>query len=191
MIATLTGKVTYKEKDSLILSLGGVGITVFVPLPLADRVSPGDTLALHTHLVVREDALALYGFESREEKEFFVMLLGVSGVGPRLSLAALSALNPDAMRRAVFHEQADVFSRVPGVGKKTAQKILLHLQDKIKGVDDLAPVASLSDVETEIFEALVALGYSVVEAQAALQTIPKDAPPDVETRLRLALQYFS
>ncbi len=191
MIASLSGKIQHKETDHLIVALGGVGIQVFVPVPLAAQSTPGESISLHTHLVVREDSLTLFGFETREEKEFFTLMLGVSGIGPRLALAALSTLSPDAIRRAVFHEQSEVFSRIPGVGKKTAQKILLHLQDKIRSVDDLAPVSSLTDVDTEVFEALVALGYSVVEAQAALQNIPRDAPPDVEARLRLALQYFS
>ncbi|HEY5574263.1 MAG TPA: hypothetical protein VIK64_14675, partial [Anaerolineales bacterium] len=91
----------------------------------------------------------------------------------------------------VFNEQAEIFSRVPGVGKKTAQKIQFHLQDKIKAVAGLEPMAAYSEVDGEVLNALTSLGYSVVEAQAALQFIPRDAPQDVETRLRLALQYFS
>lgn len=191
MISSLKGVVQHKEPDSIVLGLGGVGLHVFIPLPLLDTLTAGDELSLHTHLVVRQDALVLYGFQTREEKEFFAMLLGVSGVGPKLALSVLSTLNPEAVRRAVFHEQAEVFNRVPGVGKKTAQKILLHLQDRIQGVDALGPVAAMTDVDTEVLEALVSLGYSVVEAQAALQTIPRDTPQDVELRLRLALQYFS
>ena len=124
-------------------------------------------------------------------KELFLQLTRVNGVGPRLALAVLSTLNPDAIRRAIFNEQSDVFSGVPGIGKKTAQKMLLHLQDRIKAVDGLEPVAAMDDSDTQVLEALVALGYSVVEAQAALQSIPRDAPQDVETRIRLALRYFS
>jgi Holliday junction DNA helicase RuvA len=191
MIASLSGKILHKEKDSLIINLSGVGLQVFVPAALSDKSAPGDTLFLHTHLVVREDSLTLFGFETHEEKDFFSLLLGVSGIGPRLSLAALSTLSPDAIRRGVFHEQPEVFSRIPGVGKKTAQKILIHLQDKIQAVDDLGPVGSMTDTDTELLEALVVLGYSVVEAQAAIQYLPKDAPEDLEVRLRLALQYFS
>jgi holliday junction DNA helicase RuvA len=140
---------------------------------------------------VRQDALSLFGFETRESRDYFNLLLTVNGIGPRLAMAVLSTLSPDAIRRAIFHEQAEVFSRVPGVGKKTAQKIMLTLQDKIKGEEGLEPVARFSDADAEILEALTTLGYSVVEAQAALQSIPRDAPKDVEDRLRLALQYFS
>jgi len=191
MIASLNGRVADKGADYAIVEVGGVGLQVFVPNPHIDEMRIGEKVYLHTHLVVREDALTLYGFETAEEREFFNLLIGVNGVGPRLALATLSILNPDAIRRAVFSEQADIFSRVPGIGKKSAQKILLHLQDRIKDVDGLAPVAAMDDSDTQVFEALVALGYSVVEAQAALQAIPRDAPDDVETRIRLALQYFS
>ncbi len=191
MIATLRGPVLHKETDSLVVGTGGVGLQVYVPAALRDRISLGDQLSLHTVLIVRQDLLALYGFETRQEKEYFNLLLGVDGIGPRLALAAISALNPDAIRRAVFHEQPEVFSRVPGVGKKTAQKILLHLQGKIGAADDLAPVAELTDLDNEVFEALTSLGYSVVEAQAALQSLPQGAPQNVEERLVLALKYFS
>jgi Holliday junction DNA helicase RuvA len=165
---------------------------VNVPQALAAQARPGDRIFLHTHLIVRQDALILYGFEKPEEKQYFNLLLGVDGVGPRTALMILSTLSIDAIRRAVWSEQADIFSRVPGVGKRTAQKILLHLQDKIKtDRSGLEVAAGLLDVDSEVMDALTGLGYSIVEAQAALQSIPKDASKDVEERLRLALRYFS
>ncbi|HEX7975736.1 MAG TPA: Holliday junction branch migration protein RuvA [Anaerolineales bacterium] len=191
MIASLSGRVQEVLADSLVVEIGGVGLQVYAPAPTRDRLHPGDAVFLHTHLVVREDSLTLYGFETRESREFFNLLLTVNGVGPRLALNVLSHLSPDAIRRAVFHEQAEVFSRVPGVGKKTAQKILLQLQDRIPVEAGLERVAAFSDLDGEVLGALTALGYSVVEAQAAIQAIPRTAPQDVETRLRLALQYFS
>ena len=191
MIATLHGKVVYKEKESLVVEFGGIGLEVHVPAPLRDRTAHGDTVTLYTYLVVRETELTLYGFEAREEKEYFELLLGVSGVGPKTALSTLSTLNPDSIRRAIFHEQPEIFARVPGMGKKTAQKVMLHLQDRIKAVDSLSPISTMTDVDTEVLEALTTLGYSVVEAQAALQSIPRETPQEVETRLRLALQYFS
>jgi len=191
MIASLNGRVFEIYNDSLVLEVGGVGLQVYVTAPERDQARHGESKLLYTYLVVRQDALALYGFETKEEREFFVLLLGVNGVGPRLALAILGVLSPDAIRRAVFHEQADVFSRVPGVGKKTAQKILLQLQDRIPSGSGLEPMAAISDIDTEVISALTALGYSVVEAQAALQAIPRDTPQDLETRLRKALQYFS
>jgi len=191
MIASLSGRIQEINSDSLVLDIGGVGLQVFAPAPLRDRLNTGETVFLYTHLVVREDALSLYGFDTKEGRDFFILLLGVNGVGPRLSLAVLSTLSPDAIRRAVFHEQADIFSRVPGVGKKTAQKILLHLQDRIPIEAGLERIATISDVDTEVLGALTSLGYSVVEAQAALQAIPRDTPQEVEARLRAALQYFT
>ncbi len=191
MIALLEGSVAHKEEGRLILQVGAVGVWVFVPRQLAEQAKIGQTLALHTHLVVREDTLSLYGFATAEERDLFVLLLGVNGVGPRLALSVISTLSPSALRRAVFQEQPEIIGRVPGVGKRTAQKILLHLQGRIAPQEDLAAVADLAEVDTEVLDALVALGYSVVEAQSAIQSIPKDAPQDVEERLRLALQHFS
>ena len=97
----------------------------------------------------------------------------------------------DAIQRAIFADEPDLLSRVPGVGKKTAQKMALHLKDKLKPTDALSRVATMSDADSEVLAALTALGYSVVEAQAAIQAVPKDAPKDAEERLRAALQYFT
>lgn len=191
MIASLMGKVQDVLPDCLVVQVGGVGLQVFVPAATRDRHHVNDSIFLHTYLVVRQDLLTLFGFETREERDFFILLLGVNGVGPKLSLGVLSVLSPDAIRRAVFHEQAEVFSRVPGVGKKTAQKILLQLQDRIPMAAGLEPFTLSSDLDTQVVEALTTLGYSVVEAQAAVQSIPRDAPEDVEERLRLALAYFA
>jgi Holliday junction DNA helicase RuvA len=190
MIATLRGEVSQIEDTALILEVGGVGLRIFVPAPLKTRLKVGEAILLFTHLVVRQDALILYGFESQPDRELFNILLGVDGVGPKVALSVLSSMTLDAIQRAVFAEEGDVLSRVPGVGKKTAQKMALHLKDKLKPTDALARVAAMSDADGEVLAALTALGYSVVEAQAAIQAISKDAPDDTEERLRLALQYF-
>jgi Holliday junction DNA helicase RuvA len=192
MIASIRGRVLHQESNSLVIELGGggVGFQVFVPASLREEARPGDEIFLHTVLIVRQDALSLYGFENREGREYFNLLLGVDGVGPRLALAVLSTLSTDAIRRAVFHEQAEVFSRVPGVGKKTAQKILLHLQDRLPAAEGLEVTSRMTDTDTELVDALTSLGYSIVEAQAAIQTIPRDTPADIETRLMIALRYF-
>jgi holliday junction DNA helicase RuvA len=190
MIATLRGEVSQIEDNAIILEVGGVGLRVFVPATLRTRLKAGEAAFLYTHLVVREDALTLYGFESQADRELFTLLLGVDGVGPKVALSVLSTMTLDAVQRAVFADEAELLSRVPGVGKKTAQKMALHLKDKLKPTDALAKVAAMSDKDSEVLAALTALGYSVVEAQAAIQSIAKDAPDDVEERLRLALQYF-
>jgi Holliday junction DNA helicase RuvA len=190
MIATLRGEISHVEDNALIVEVGGVGLRVFVPAPLRANAKAGEMIFLFTHLVVREDALILYGFESQSDRELFHILLGVDGVGPKVAISVLSTMTLDAIQRAVFGDEPDVLSRVPGVGKKTAQKMALHLKDKLKPTDALSKLAAISDTDAEVIAALTALGYSVVEAQAALQFIPKDAPDDTGERLRLALGYF-
>jgi Holliday junction DNA helicase RuvA len=190
MISSLSARIQDILSDSLIVEVGGVGLQVYIPSPLKDRLSIGDNTLLYTHLVVREDALTLYGFESKDARSIYRLLLGVNGVGPRLALAVLSTLSPDEIRSAVLQERLDVFNHVPGIGKKTAQKIIIQLQDKIPAEAGLAPISMLAEGDVEVVAALSALGYSVIEAQSAIQSIPKDAPQDVESRLRLALQYF-
>jgi Holliday junction DNA helicase RuvA len=191
MIATVRGEIIQIEEHAFIVDVGGVGLRVFAPAPLRARMKVGDGISLYTHLVVREDALALYGFESQSERELFTLLLGVDGVGPKVSMAVLSTLSLDAIQQAVMTEQSEILGHVPGVGRKTAQKIVLYLHDRLKPSDALARLSALSDKDSEVLAALTALGYSVVEAQTALQSLPKDAPEDVEERLRLALQYFT
>jgi Holliday junction DNA helicase RuvA len=190
MIATLRGEVTQIEENAIVVEVSGVGMRVFVPAPLRDKLHGGDLVLLYTHLVVREDALSLYGFETAPERSLFNMLLGVDGVGPKVALSVLSTLTIDSVQRAVFNEQEEILHRVPGVGKKTAQKIILYLHDRLKPVAGLENVAAMSDTDSQVLAALTALGYSVVEAQSALQAIPRDAPEELEERLRLALQYF-
>ncbi|GAP14531.1 Holliday junction DNA helicase subunit RuvA [Longilinea arvoryzae] len=190
MIASIQGEVLSQGNDNLVILVGGIGLRVFAPTATCSAARPGQYTFLQTHLVVREDALTLYGFETEMERNYFSLLLGVNGVGPRIALAILSVLSVDSIRRAVLSEQADVFSRVPGVGKKTAQKILLHMQGKVGPEGVLAEAAGLMDVDAEVLDGLTGLGYSVVEAQAAIQSIPRDATKDVEERLRLALQFF-
>jgi len=191
MIATLRGEITQIEENAIIVETGGVGLRVSVPRPLRERMKAGEAIFLFTHLVVREDAWHLYGFETQADRELFTTLLGVDGIGPRTALAVLSTLNLDTIQRAVFGDEPDLLSRVPGVGKKTAQKMVLYLHDRLKPVSGLEKIAAMTDTDSEVLAALTALGYSVVEAQTAIQSIPKDAPDNVEERLRLALQQFT
>lgn len=191
MIATLRGEISQVEENALIVEVGGVGLRVFAPAPLRARAKAGEAIFLFTYLVVREDALTLYGFESQADRDLFNTLLGVDGVGPKVALSVLSSMTLDAIQRAIFADEGDLLSKVPGVGKKTAQKMALHLKDKLKPTDALARVASMADYDSEVLAALTALGYSVVEAQAAIQSLPKDAPKEVEERLRVALGYFN
>ncbi len=195
MIRQLHGVVRGRGKDHLIVELGqhgaGIGFKVHVPDPTLAEAHDGAQISLHTYLQVREDALTLYGFSSEDELGLFELLLGVSGVGPKVALSTLSTLSPDVLRLALAQDEPAVISRVPGIGKRTAQKIVLELKDKVHGPSgDLAGLAQAVDADGEIIEALVALGYSVVEAQRAVQNLPPDAD-GVEERLRLALSRFN
>ena len=190
MIACIKGEVLSLQKDRVVVGLGGLGIETYVTKHILDQYHSGDAIFLHTYLVVREDALMLFGFQQEIEREFFSLLIGVNGVGPKIALNILSTLTVEAIRNAVLSEQPDVFVRVPGIGKKGAQKIILSLQGRVGSEAEFGSMR-ISDVDTEIIDALTSLGYSVVEAQTALQSLPKDAPQNVEERLYLALQYFS
>jgi Holliday junction DNA helicase RuvA len=191
MIATLRGEIAQIEDTAIIVETGGIGLRIFVPAPLRARMQTGETTFLYTHLVVREDDWKLYGFETQADRDLFNLLLGVDGVGPRTAMAVMSATSIDLIQQAVFGDDPDLLGRAPGVGRKTAQKIVLYLHDKLKPSDTLRAVAAMSDADGEVLAALTSLGYSVVEAQTAIQSIPKDAPPEVEERLRLALQQFT
>jgi Holliday junction DNA helicase RuvA len=189
MIRLVRGLVVARGKDYVVVDVGGVGLKVFVVDPVELDNRQGDVL-LHTYLQVREDALNLFGFADEDELAMFELLLGVSSVGPKVALATLSVLNPDALRNAIAAEEPGIIARVPGVGKRTAEKIVLDLRDKIKVTSGFEALAGATDVDAEVIEALIALGYSVVEAQRAVQRIPKDAE-GVEERLRLALGQFT
>jgi len=191
MIATITGEITHVLEGQVVVNLSGLGLLLNLREETCAKCRPGIRMAFHTYLVVREDHLALYGFETMEERDLFIHLISVAGVGPKIALAALSTLTPESLRRAVAGDQPEMFTRVPGIGKKTAQKIILELRGKIQPLEPLEGVIYMDEVDTEVMEALVALGYSVVEAQAALQYLGKDKESSAEERLRKALQYFS
>jgi holliday junction DNA helicase RuvA len=192
MIASIHGYLETLAEDHLIVRVGGVGLRVFVPTTVLTHVDGvGREVALYTHLAVREDSLTLYGFLDEHSRDLFETLVGVSGVGPKLALSILSTLSIDLLRRAVANDEPEILARVPGIGKKTAEKLAFALKDKLK-LDARAPALDmLSDADTDVMDALTALGYSIVEAQAAVQSIPPDAPDDLEERVRLALHYFA
>lgn len=190
MIDSVSGQVARIDKDSVIIVVGGIGLKILVPKTVFDIAEPGRTVMLHTYLAVREDALTLYGFSSEDERALFDVLTSVSGVGPKMAISILGTLSPDQLRGAVGREEPAVLTRVPGVGKKTAEKIVFELKGKL-GADMMPGLAVMSDVDSDVLAALTSMGYSVVEAQTAIQAIPRDAAKDLETRLFLALQYFS
>lgn len=190
MISSVRGIVQHIGVGEAVIEVGGVGLRVFVPRAVLDsQMAVGRAVFLHTYLVVREDALTLYGFESPEQREVFEALLQVNGVGPKLAMAVLSHMSPDALRSAVASGQPEALDRIPGVGRKTAERIIFHLKDRFAGPSAGGPI--LLPADTDVLAALTGLGYSLVEAQAAVQSLPADAPADAESRVRLALRYFA
>ena len=192
MIARLRGTIESIAKDSVVVGVGGVGFLVHPSAAARARLGGvGQAVELFTHLHVRENELSLYGFASEEELALFGLLLSVKGVGPKVALAVLASGPPDTLRAAIANDQPDVLTRVPGVGMRTAKAIVLHLKDKVGVGLAAAPVAYLTDTDAEVMSALTGLGYSVVEAQAALASLPRDPSMPVEERLRQALGYFA
>jgi holliday junction DNA helicase RuvA len=189
MIASIEGKVASVYADRLVVVVGGVGFKVFVPRGTI-IVSEGDNVHLHTEMIVREDAITLYGFSSEPERDLFNRLLTVSGVGPKIGLAVLGTMSIDSLRNAVATGQPELLTRVPGIGKKMAEKIVFELKDKLKGADGLISAGAVSDVNKDVLDALTGFGYSIAEAQAALESLPPDTPNSFEERMRRALQYF-
>jgi Holliday junction DNA helicase RuvA len=190
MIDSLQGIVQHMDDQSIVLEVGGVGIRVEVPSSVLGA-SPGigKPFFLHTKLMIRDDKLNLFGFVSVEQRDLFDTLLKISGIGPRLALAILSYLSPEVLQSAIVNGQAEVLVQVPGIGKKTAERILFYMKDKLEV--PLVGVTLTSELDNEVLSVLTALGYSLIEAQSALQSIPKESVEDIETRVRLALQYFT
>jgi Holliday junction DNA helicase RuvA len=190
VIASLEGTVAAVGSNYVVVTVGGVGFRVYVPENVLHRVGgPSAHVRLFTHLYVRENELALYGCITQEELEVFHMLLGVSGIGPKMALMTLSVLSPERLRAAIANEQVDVLAQVPGLGPKTARRVIFQLKDKL-ALGPLGAAPPLTDQDAEVIAALTALGYSIVEAQTALQSLPRDPELSLEERVRLALAYF-
>jgi len=177
--------------DHVVIGIGGVSLRVHVPASaLASLGSVGGEVSLHTHLYVREDHLALFGFPSAEELSLFELLLTVSGIGPRAALSLLSALPPESLRAAISSDNTDMLTKVPGIGRKTAARIILDLKGKVK-----PPVSEPSQgplgVDSEVMAALAGLGYSAAEAQMAVASVQPGTELSLEDRILLALRFFA
>lgn len=183
MIASLRGRVVARRLDGLVLDVGGVGYLLQTTLRALRKAQGGDEITLDTYLHVREDALQLYGFAEPAEREVFELLLSVSGVGPKVALAILSGSTPADLCRAIALGDEERFVAIPGIGKKTAQRIVLELKEKLGPVED---VGESPGQELVARDALVELGYSVPEAERALAGTDPALPP--EERVRRALR---
>lgn len=190
MIASLSGTILKIEESSLVIGVSGVGVRVFVPKTVLEDVGGvGRSMRLQTHMIVREQELSLYGFETEEDLKLFEVLLGVNGVGPKVALAILATLSPELLKSAIMREETAVLQRVPGIGKKTAERIMFQLRDKLDLSQVSTAVPLVSDVDADVIDFLTGLGFSIVEAQSALQNIPRDVK-SFDERVQMALQHL-
>jgi|YNPBryantNP2012_1023418.scaffolds.fasta_scaffold10348_1 Holliday junction DNA helicase RuvA len=189
MIATLHGKIQARTDDALIVNVSGVGFRVRVPSStLANLGAIGSEVLLFTHLHVREDELSLYGFATEDELHLFETLLTVSGIGPKVGLSILSAAPVETLRVAIAQGNLDVLTAIPGIGKKTAQRLILELKGKID-VSGMGEVGELTPLDRDVIDALINLGYSAAEATRAARAVPTEVKT-IEERVRVALQYL-
>ena len=190
MIAALRGVLESRSPDSLVVEVGGVSFRVFSPASTISQTGAvGDSVKLFTHLHVREDVLALYGFQTPQERALFQVLLSVSGIGPKAALALLSAYPAETLKQAIAGGDVDLLTRVPGIGKKTAGRVVVDLKGKLDW--DRLVAAPVAPADADVAAALTNLGYTAAEAQAAVQSLPTDRPYTTEEKIRLALQHFS
>jgi len=189
VIATLQGIVTARGENSIVIETGGIGFKVHVPTPLLVRWGRlGREVQLFTHLHLRENEVSLYGFETEEAHSFFELLLGVSGIGPKVALGILSTASVDSLRLAIARGDVEYLVQMPGLGKKTAQRILLDLKGKLE-IEELVPAPPLSPVDADVVAALTSLGYRLSEAREAVASLPEEEMP-LQERLVLAVRYF-
>lgn len=205
MIAHVRGALVASSPDAAVIDVGGVGYICRVPSSTRSRLpAAGQEVLLHTSLQVREDSMTLYGFLTREEFDLFELLLRVEGIGPKVALGVLSGSTPDSFRRAIAFEDITALCRVPGIGKKTAQRIVLELKDKVGAIGPSGGVGGaeaalagpaadgLGDASAEAVDGLMQLGYSRAEASAAIEKAKREAGdgPSTETLLRLSLKHL-
>ncbi len=191
MIASLKGKLEALGADWAIVDVNGVGFKVYMPTStLSTLGAKGEEVELHTHLHLREDIVALYGFAAPEELGLFQTLISVSRLGPKLALAMLSAMSAEKLAMTIATGNADLLAEVPGVGKKTASRIILELKEKI-GAGWATTTPELTEENADVLAALTALGYSIREAAPAIAAIPPDPALTLEEKIKLALGFFA
>ena len=188
MIARIRGRPVVHDAEGLVVEVGGVGYRLFATPSAIRKADGADEVVVETHLHVRDDALQLFGFADTEERMLFEQLLAVSGVGPKVALAIVSGYSPGELKRAIVREDADLFQSIPGIGKKTAQRVVLELKERIAPLAavDEAPHLGAGDGHVVARDALVELGYSVAEAEQRLADTDPELPP--AERVRQALR---
>ncbi len=202
MISYLRGTLAAFEEDKVVIDVEGVGYGVYMSGQAMSRLpGVGNEVKIHTYLNVKEDAMQLYGFLSRDDLTVFKLLIGVNGIGPKGGLGILSALSPDDLRFAVLANDVKAICAAPGIGKKTAEKLILELRDKMKLEDALDHIASDTEalagteshgqIQSEAVQALVALGYGSTEALRAVKKVEVEESTEVEDVLKQALKYMT
>jgi Holliday junction DNA helicase RuvA len=195
MIASIQGVLEARRAGYVIIRTGGFGIRVFAPTSTLSRLGDVDSeVSLYTHFYVREDGMALYGFSSEEDRDAFEQLIGISGVGPKIALALLSMMDAQTFYKAIADEDQQRLALTPGVGKKLAAKLVLELKGKLPSLVALGGAGATSPtgkMQSEVLEALMGLGFSAAEAQAALSRIPQDRPMTLEEQITFALRSFA
>lgn len=202
MISYIRGPLMEKLEDAVVVEAGNIGYHIFVPTSVLEVLPAlGEEIKIHTYFQVREDAMVLFGFLNRQDLDIFKKLLGVNGVGPKSALGILSALKPDELRMAVVSADAKLISKAPGIGSKTAQRIILDLKDKISAEDILFSVSDgqapggdfngVGEIGREAIEALTALGYSGSEAARAVKKVAVTGEMTAEDVLKGALKHLA
>jgi Holliday junction DNA helicase RuvA len=192
MIASLHGRLESMSGDGVVLNVGGIGFRVYLPTStLSSLGNIGEEVSLHTHLHLREDSVTLYGFASADELRLFQTLLGVSGLGPRLALAMLSAMSLEQLTMAVATGSTDLLRSIRGIGKKVADRLVLELKDKVAAGWVTTPAAQLAEENTDVLTALISLGYSASEASRAIASLPVSSESSLEEKIKQALGYFA
>lgn len=186
MIGQITGLITFKGDKYLIVDVGGVGYKVNVTNDTLASCPLNEERLFWTHLVVREDVLDLYGFVSKSEQDFFELLITVSGIGPKSALGILSLASPEILRKSIVSGNTDYLTKVSGIGKKNAEKIVLELKDKLGNLGDFLSQDTF-DIDNDVLAALQALGYSAREAAEAIKNIPDDTS-ELNDKIRAALR---
>lgn len=202
MISYIRGELAAVEEEKVIVDVGGIGYSVFMPAQSIGRLpAAGNEVKLHTYLNVREDAMQLFGFLTRDDLKVFKLVIGVSGIGPKGGLSVLSQLTPDDLRFAVLSNDVKAISATPGIGKKTAEKLIIELKDKLSMEDVLerayeqdesavSGTAACGSVQADAVQALTALGYGSSEALKAVKKVEITEDADVEDVLKQALKYM-
>ena len=185
MIAKLKGQIDFLRENYIVIDINGVGYKVFFSAYALGKLAEQQNIECYTHTYVREDALALYGFLSQEELEMFELLISISGIGPKAAMGILSIADTKTIRTAVLNEDPSILTKVSGVGKKTAQRVILELKNKVAGLA-ASDRQEVSD-DTDALEALIAMGYSIAESRDALKQLPKDTK-DVSEKVKMALR---